>query len=368
MNIYAAALWGISLASALVYLGLLARLGSAWRHISRPGPRTTSRPISIVIAARNEAHRLERCLTPLLAQEYSDWEIIVALDRCSDGSRDLLTAMQEQQPRLRFIEITETPPGWAPKKWALTQAISAARHAHLAFTDADCRVGPQWLRHIDAAFGEGNELVLGLGPYETEKGLLNRIIRFETSYTALQYIGMACLGQPYMGVGRNLAYTRQFFLQHGGFGAFRSSLSGDDDLMVNHYADPARTAVMTAPGSETWSEPAHTWQQWFRQKTRHVSASLHYKKASMAFLGAFHLSHSLFYISLLAGAVTFSASLSFMLYIARILLSLCVIRRTALQTDRLPEMLRYPVLDLLYFLYNLTVVPIGFIRKPSWRN
>ena len=53
---------------------------------------------------------------------------------------------------------------------------------------------------------EDTELVLGIGKYEQKKGLLNIIIRYETLFTALQYMAFAIKGSAFMGVGRNMAY------------------------------------------------------------------------------------------------------------------------------------------------------------------
>ena len=42
-------------------------------------------------------------------------------------------------------------------------------------------------------------------------GMLNKLIRFETFHTALQYLSYALAGIPYMGVGRNLSYKKDYF-------------------------------------------------------------------------------------------------------------------------------------------------------------
>jgi hypothetical protein len=49
------------------------------------------------------------------------------------------------------------------------------------------------------------------GYEKIEKSFLNKLIRFETLLTAIQYFSWAKAGLPYMGVGRNLAYKKRVF-------------------------------------------------------------------------------------------------------------------------------------------------------------
>ena len=54
--------------------------------------------------------------------------------------------------------------------------------------------------------------------YEKRKNsFLNKLIRFETMLTALQYFSYAIDGKAYMGVGRNLAYKKSIFISADGF-------------------------------------------------------------------------------------------------------------------------------------------------------
>lgn len=88
-----------------------------------------------------------------------------------------------------------------------------------------------WMFTMQDAYNETTEIVLGYGAYK--KGLLNKLIRFETFHTALQYFSYALAGIPYMGVGRNLSYKKDVFLKNKGFSAINMIPSGDDDLFIN---------------------------------------------------------------------------------------------------------------------------------------
>ena len=55
------------------------------------------------------------------------------------------------------------------------------------------------------------EIVLGYGEYHKLQGFFNKIIRWETFHTAIQYFSYTLAGMPYMGVGRNLSYKKELF-------------------------------------------------------------------------------------------------------------------------------------------------------------
>lgn len=359
---------------ATLHLLMLACLRWGWDHsrcqeAQAPAPETLP-PISVLIAARNDAEQLQQHLPVVCELRYAaDFEVIVALNDTDDHSRELLQTLSGSFSQLRWLDLGTTPSGWPGKKWALQQAARVAKYEHLAFIDADCRPEPDWLRGLGGHFARGKEWVLGLGWHPSQPGWLNRFIRYETLYTAVQYIGAAALRQPYMAVGRNLGYHRRFLTEGKGLGAWRDSLSGDDDLMVNALADPDKTAGMMQPGTRTWSAPANSWPQWIQQKTRHVSASPHYSLSSKALLSAFHLSHLLWHGAACWAVIQFvTLSPVLWLYPFTVLLKASLLYGPAQDTGERGLLLSLFGLELSYFLYNLSVVPLGLIKRPEWRN
>ncbi len=114
---------------------------------------------------------------------------------------------------------------------------------------------PKWIDGMVSHFNDSTDFVLGYGGYLKKKGLLNKYIRFESMTIAIQYLGMAIRGIPYMGVGRNLAYRRSFFFDKKGFGSHTHVISGDDDLFVNSNSDKKNTSVEFRKETHTRSAP-----------------------------------------------------------------------------------------------------------------
>ena len=265
-----------------------------------PGPDTE--PVSIILCAHNELDNLRELVPLLLRQAYPPgFELVLIDDRSQDDTYLYAQQLSQYYPgRFRLVTVAHTPAGFAPKKYALTLGIKAARHERLLFTDADCRPGsPDWLLLMQRGFAQKNgaDIVLGYSGYAEMPGLLNQLIRYETLLTAAQYLGLAWAGKPYMGVGRNLAYTRATFHSTKGFASHMRRLSGDDDLLVQEaVAAGARTAVVADPPAHTLSQPAETWAAWWRQKRRHLSAGSRYRAADRRRLGLFMGSNVLFYL------------------------------------------------------------------------
>lgn len=248
-------------------------------------------PVSVLIAARNESENLFKHLPFILEQDYPEFEVIVINHQSLDDSEYILDAYAHQYPHLRVIKVERNNHLKYGKKLPLTLGIKGAKYEHLIFTDADCKpVSNQWLQSMASCFSAKHEIVLGYGPYKKRTGFLNRIIRFDTAWIAMNYFSLAKAGIPYMGIGRNLAYTRNVFNAVKGFKSHYSLASGDDDLFIQEAAKNRNYTINVAPESFCHSPGAKTWSQWMKQKSRHFTTTPKYKVFKKLMLGIYPLS------------------------------------------------------------------------------
>ena len=267
--------------------------------ISKPPAKSASlEPVSVIICARNEAGNLSEFLPSVLTQDYPDYEVIVVNDCSEDDTYKILGDYLVRYPVLKVSTVNKDPKFTHSKKLAQFIGIKAAKNEILVFTDADCKpASDQWLRGIASNFDEKTSYVLGYGGYIKREGLLNAYIRYDTAFIAMQYIGMAIRGNPYMGVGRNMAYRKNEFFRNRGFGYHSSLVSGDDDLFVNNNATPANTKVEYGAGTFTLSVPASTKEEWIKQKKRHLTTAPYYKPKDQFLLITEPVSRIIFYLS-----------------------------------------------------------------------
>ena len=254
--------------------------------------------VSIIIAARNEASNLTKNLETILTQDYPNFEVVVINHQSIDDSKYVLHAYKQRFPNLKVIELERNHHQKVGKKLPLSVGIKGAKYEHLMFTDADCLpTSNQWLKNMAGAFTQKSEIVIGYGPYIKTKGILNSIIRFDTTWIAMNYLGSALRGNPYMGVGRNMGYTKTVYNRVGGFKSHYAVLSGDDDLFIQSAAKKKNYSVSIDPETFCYSEAKETWEDWITQKQRHYSASKHYKVFKKWMLGIYPMSLLLLLVS-----------------------------------------------------------------------
>lgn len=285
-------------AAALVQILYYAGMYSGVFSLSRAPAEGAEKPVSVIIAARNETENLQKFLPGVLEQEYKEYEVIVVDDASTDNSYDMLSEMKVQYPHLRITHVPYDPKYHIGKKMAITIGVKAAKYEHLLFTDADCQPqSPRWLQHMQRHFVQGKDFVVGYGGYFRRFGILNRFIRYDAAFIAMQYLTFALRGMPYMGVGRNMGYTKNLFFRHAGFSGSLHLRWGDDDLFVNKLARSNNVAPEASREAFVMSEPASTFRAWRKQKQRHMETSAFYKLRDKMVLFLEPFSRVVFYLA-----------------------------------------------------------------------
>ena len=294
------ATWLLMVSIQLIYILFVFSRTALYRQPSHFASAPGSDPpgVTVIVCARNERENLIELLPLLNAQDYPTFEVLVMDDRSTDGTDAYLENDIADLGHVRFIRIDKQHEHITPKKYALTIALKKATYPTVLLTDADCRpASTTWLAGIVAPLiNDKKDIVLGFSPYEHRPGLLNLLIQAETLFTAVQYLSLALAGQPYMGVGRNLAYRTRAFFANKGFYTHKNVLGGDDDLFINEVATGRNTAVCIDPATFMWSKPKETLADWQIQKRRHLNVGKYYKPGHKIRLGLLIGSHVLTWV------------------------------------------------------------------------
>ena len=328
-------------------------------------------PVSVIICARDEEENLRKFLPMILAQDYPNYEVIVVDDASYDNTEDYLAVMTKEHSNLKTSFVPKDANNISTKKLGLTIGIKASKNDLLLFTDADCMPeGNQWIAKMVRNFYSETEFVLGYGGYLQRKGFLNKLIKFDTLFIAIQYIGMALAKHPYMGVGRNMAYKKDTFFKLKGFASTLNLASGDDDLMVQRGANTSNTMVEISPESVTWSEPKRTFGQWFSQKARHLSVAKRYDGRSKFLLTLEPATRALFYLGVILTAVfgnwiSFGAAMFFL--VTRYLIQAIIINKSAKQLGERKFYFTIILFDILLPLISLYIHIFEKNKKVRWR-
>jgi len=334
------------------------------------------RKVSVIICAKNEAENLRNYLPAILTQDYLDdfgnpnFEVIVVNDGSEDHTENILRTMERKFSHLRHINISSlTPRQFMGKKFALSKGVKEAKSDWLLGIDADCHPNStQWLDRMVQSFYLDKQIVCGYGAYEYQPGFLNAFTRWETLHTFIQYASYAMAGKPYMGVGRNIAFTKRAFNRAQNNPIWNKLPSGDDDLLVRIVGNKNNIAINATEETFTYSKSQPNWLSWLRQKQRHLSTGKYYRPTIKFLLGLYAFSHAamwlLFFLLL---------NESNALLIIALLLLRCIpywsIWHSAAKKMKEPNLgLWLPFCDIGWALYNFILSPFIFFKNQlQWK-
>ena len=327
---------------------------------------TFSEPISIIICAKNEFINLKDKLPFVLEQNYPNYEVVVVNDQSIDETDTLLKEFEKQYLNLVVVTIDKHINNKNGKKFALTLGIKTAKHEHLLLTDADCLPKTKnWAIKMCNNF-KSFDIVLGYGAYEKKKGLLNKIIRFDTFNVAQQYLTYALAGHTYMGVGRNIAYKKSLFFKNKGFANHLHILSGDDDLFIQEIANKSNVSIEISEQAHTISSVTDKWREWVYQKRRHISTAPLYKIKFKILLIVYPYAQLVFWFSILTLFII-EAHLKFciILLTLKIFFSYLINYKTMKNLKVIDLYWIHPIYEILHLCIHAIFVLLNIVSKPK---
>jgi glycosyltransferase involved in cell wall biosynthesis len=348
-----------------------------WYHLIRYyGKIKTSKaepgqlpPVSIVVAAKNETENLKKHIPLWLEQQYPQFEIVIADDGSTDGTSEWLAPLAKDNPRLRYVLLDSEYVKMHGKKIALTLGFKAAQYNHFILTDADCAPSSAlWLQKMAIPFSQGTDLVIGAAPLYKIKGFLGQLVSFESLLISLQYLGRSLAGKTYMGVGRNMGYTRKLYDSVSGFSSHHHIPAGDDDLFVQSVTDLAKVSTVIDEDAYTWSSPKLTFKEYLRQKNRHLWVGKFYQSQWKQRLAVLPMAEFVFWTSVI---IWFFTTAWWVYPLTALLLKLIpewiVIGLKSKLLKQGPPIVLYPFWNFFHtFWYLFIGTKAFFSKKPIW--
>lgn len=333
--------------------------------VSKANPGTFNEPISIIICAKNEEENLRNNLPKILNQKYFNFEVVIVNDQSIDGTSSFLEELEKSYSNLVVVNIEKHINKYPGKKFALMLAIKTAKYEYLLLTDADCFPDSKnWAELMCNNFNTA-DIVLGYGGYQKKKGLLNKIIRFDTFNVAQQYLSYALSGHAYMGVGRNMAYKKSLFFDNNGFANHIHIPSGDDDLFIQEVATKNNVTVEINTKAHTSSEVIEDWKEWSYQKRRHLTTAPLYQIKFKVLLSLFPYAQFVFWLSIILLFI-FKLYIVFAILLSvKLFSSYLVNYKSMKQLNVIDLYWIHPVYELIYLLIQGIFVLLNLLNKPK---
>lgn len=224
---------------------------------------------SVVIAARNEAEDLHLLLDDLVNQilPTQNWEIILV----DDHSEDSTTSIAESYHPLLPISVIRLVGSSSGKKAAIAQGISKARGKWIVSTDADCRLGTNWLANFKQHVEKDKCFWISAPVFISRKS--DNLFH---SFQQIDFIPVMAfteaffkLKMPIMSNAANMAYEKSLFKQ--GKSEMGSQLASGDDIFLMYKAwQKQRDALLFSdnPESVVYAKPVNTWKELLNQRIR----------------------------------------------------------------------------------------------------
>jgi len=233
-----------------------------------------------LIAARNEEQKIGFTIDDILAQDYPKelFEVIIVDDHSTDRTAEIISSYADRNVRL--LQLKDEAALNSYKKRAITEAIKLSTGDFLVATDADCRMGTQWLSSI-VDYYQANDLVMISSPvtYFEEKSLFELMQTLEFGY--LIGIGAAFIGNDRASTcnGANFAYRKDIFYEVGGFKGIDDLASGDDELLLQKVAAkyPNRIGFLKKSEAVVYTDAKPNLKEFMQQRRRWASKSVKYK-------------------------------------------------------------------------------------------
>ena len=359
----------------LIYVFVVLTFIVGWRKIKQYKNEVTKVPstfVSIVIAARDEEDKIGKTIDDILSQNYPKelFELIVVDDHSTDRTSEIVLSYGN----VKLIQLNENQAINSYKKKAVQTAIGNSRGDLIVTTDADCRMGPNWLATIVSYYEEtGCKMISSPVAYFEEKNLFERLQTLEFGY--LIGLGASTIGNknPSTCNGANLAYEKKAFFEVGGFKGIDDLASGDDELLLHKmaaiYGD--KIGFLKNRSAVVYTHAKATVNEFIQQRKRWASKSTRYKDKVVIVLG---VSIWLFNVSIVVNALMmmfFSAStLPFLLFqlFAKLLIEYIFLYHMMRFFKRSELLWWLPLLNVFHVIYFIYIGIAGNSGKYNWKG
>ncbi len=287
----AAMLTTLLLILAVLYFAMMLTAAAAARRAHPPFDRNHIPSVSVIIAARNEEHRIKQCMESVIRLEYpaDKLEIIVVNDGSTDNTAELVEKYAGRDSRIRLLHSPKNS-GLRGKVNALNHGIKSSRCEILMLTDADCIVQSSWVRETAKYYADpGVGLVAGFTFLKPEN-LFERIQALDWFAQFTIASGAVALRVPITAVGNNLSVRRAAYDRTGGYEQIPFSVTEDHALFKAVVESSGFIARFPLDyGTLVESLPCPRFRELLHQKLRWFSGGMSLNASAIAVFSAIYL-------------------------------------------------------------------------------
>ena len=215
--------------------------------------------ITVLVLANNNAQALDANLSIILTQDYAPGYEVIVVGEKGDLPTEAVVEQYAHRGHLYATYIPHRSLFMSKSKLAVALGVKAAHNEWIVMVNAECR--PQsdvWLKTLASRMDSDANLVMGYSNYDSEARGYYRFARLRTMcYMLRRAVGSVA----YSTNGTNIAFRRSEFIAQEGYRGNLQLVNGEYDFIINKYAQPGQTRVVTA--EDAWiREDSPTSKQW----------------------------------------------------------------------------------------------------------
>ena len=215
--------------------------------------------ITVLVLANNNAQALDANLSIILTQDYAPGYEVIVVGEKGDLPTEAVVEQYAHRGHLYATYIPHRSLFMSKSKLAVALGVKAAHNEWIVMVNAECR--PQsdvWLKTLASRMDNDANLVMGYSNYNSEARGYYRFARLRTMcYMLRRAVGSIA----YRTNGTNIAFRRSEFIAQEGYRGNLQLVNGEYDFIINKYAQPGQTRVVTA--EDAWiREDSPTSKQW----------------------------------------------------------------------------------------------------------
>lgn len=192
--------------------------------------------VSVIVAGRNEEQNIGSCINSLLNLNYPKelMEIILVDDFSSDRTLEIMTDLTKDNPVFKVINSNKENTGnLRGKANAINTAIEICTGEIIVSTDADCVVPSGWVHETVLYYSQNTAMVCGFTLIDYKQTLFAKLQCMDWMYLLTLASSSAGLKMILSCLGNNLSYTKNAYLNTGGYKSIDFSVTEDLALMRN---------------------------------------------------------------------------------------------------------------------------------------
>ncbi len=327
--------------------------------------------ISIIVATRNEENNIENLIKDIINQDLNSnfYELIIINDFSEDNTTSIIKKYSDKYQNISLLNSD-----LSGKKAALQKGISHAKGQLIATTDADCRVGEEWLSTIYSFYKKHKPkmIVAPVAFFQKDKLLsFNNLQALEFLSLIISGAGAIGLHKPIMCNGANLIFEKEVYEQFND--AFSSQyVSGDDMLFMLKIKKryPKKILFLKSRKAIVYTYAQKTLKGFVNQRIRWTSKSKAYKDFDLIFTSIIILTiNLLLFISLIISLFNFQYFSNFLiLLLLKSIPDFIFLLVTSNFFNSKKLLILFAPLQILYFIYIVFIGFIGNFAKFKWKG